>query len=184
MTTRLYKAHKTSVGYWEITAYQGGETGAYLLIRHAKSDDATPVEQTVQVKPKNVGRANETTPMQQANLEMNSRINKQLDKGYVFNRPELGSVVKNTLGLEKPMLATPIQKVKPETIDWENAWLQPKLDGNRALFKNGVLYSRQGKEINLPHITEALSSIGTDVHFDGELSVSYTHLTLPTNREV
>ena len=38
------------------------------------------------------------------------------------------------------------------------------------MFKDGVLYSRQGKEIDLPHIVEAIVSAGLDhLHLDGEI---------------
>ncbi len=165
----LYKAHKLSVGYWSIFARSSDPDSAEIVIQHAKSADAKPVDQIIPVVGKNIGRANETSPFEQARLEVQSRINKQLDKGYTYEIPLLGSTVTNTLGKKKPMLATPMNKVKPETIDWNNAWIQPKLDGHRAMFDE-FLYSRQGKEIKLPHITDEIIRKDLDiVHFDGEL---------------
>ncbi|MCY1293631.1 ATP dependent DNA ligase domain protein [compost metagenome] len=74
------------------------------------------------------------------------------------------------------MLAHPIDKVDPSKIDWENAFAQPKLDGHRCLV-NGILYSRNGKEILLPHIRDFLGDYGLlDKKLDGELYVHGTML--------
>jgi DNA ligase-1 len=165
----LYKAHSMSVGYWNIFARSSDADSAEIVITHAKSDTAKAVEQIVPVVGKNIGRSNETTPFEQAQFEVTSRINKQLDKGYTYEVPFIGQTVTNTLGKKKPMLATPINKVKEEIIDWSNAWVQPKLDGHRAMFDE-FLYSRQGKEIKLPHITDEILDNWVDVaHLDGEL---------------
>ncbi len=167
----LYKNHGKTVGDWVISVLVEPSGNAELLIRYSKRLGGEYVAKTVPVSSKNIGRSNETTPQQQALLEMESRINKQLDKGYVRTLAEAEQPATNGLGLKKPMLAQPIDKVKPESIDWENAYAQPKLDGHRCLV-NGIMYSRQGKEILLPHIREALGDYGLlDKGLDGELYV-------------
>ena len=69
------------------------------------------------------------------------------------------------------MLATSIDKINPSRIDWSQAAIQPKLDGHRALYKDGVLYSRQGKVLeNLDHVLLAIKESGLeDLHLDGEI---------------
>jgi len=172
----LFKNHGGKTGDWKIQAVVA-ETRelnppAHLVISHTKVVGGAAVTKEVPVEAKNIGRANQTTPAQQAVMELDSRVNKQLDKGYVRTLEEASAPATNALGLEKPMLAHPIDKVKPESIDWENAFAQPKLDGHRCLFKGGVLYSRNGKVINLPHIVEAIEARGlTDLHLDGELYI-------------
>lgn len=167
----LYKNHSGTVGDWIISALEKPSGTAELLIRYSKKIGGEYVAKTVPVVGKNIGRSNETTPGQQAVLELDSRVNKQLDKGYVRTLAEASSPATNSLGLKKPMLAHPIDKVKPESIDWDNAYAQPKLDGHRCLV-NGIMYSRQGKEILLPHIREALGDYGLlDKGLDGELYV-------------
>eukprot|EP01008_Symbiontida_sp_HLA12_P000203 NODE_11_length_2584_cov_2.919951_g10_i0.p1 GENE.NODE_11_length_2584_cov_2.919951_g10_i0~~NODE_11_length_2584_cov_2.919951_g10_i0.p1 ORF type:complete len:390 (+),score=76.11 NODE_11_length_2584_cov_2.919951_g10_i0:245-1414(+) len=172
--TTLYKSHANSVGYWTIHAEwpEGGDE-AYLVISHAKTLDGKATGSRVPVKGKNIGRANETTPYEQAELEMASRIRKQVDKGYTAEMPEAGAQATNALGLAKPMLATVWSKVKPESIDWDNCFGQYKLDGHRAMYEDEVLYSRQGKEIKLPHIKEPLAALkeywGYTLPLDGEL---------------
>lgn len=171
MKTTLYKRHSKNIGTWTV------ETGSHptepdtsvLTITHVKNmDGGKEVVSYVNVSPKNIGKSNETTPIEQAELEAESRVKKQLDKGYVRSIDEVGSENLNTLGFPMPMTAHPIEKVKD--IDWVLAVAQPKLDGHRAMFKDGVIYSRQGKVINLPHIVEAINSLGLqDKHLDGEI---------------
>ena len=171
----LYKNHGGKIGTWtikaEVESTRELNPPAQLVISHTKVIGGAAVVKEVPVVGKNIGRSNETTPGQQAVLELDSRVNKQLDKGYVRTLAEASSPATNSLGLKKPMLAHPIDKVKPESIDWGNAYAQPKLDGHRCLV-NGIMYSRQGKEILLPHIREALGDYGLlDKGLDGELYV-------------
>lgn len=162
----LYKNHGKSIGVWKASAQEDGT----VFIEHSKTLDGKSTVQVYQAEPKNVGRANETTAGEQAVLEVQSRQRKQYDKGYVNTLEEAKQPVTNALGLEPPMLATPLEKVKPEQIDWDSAFVQPKLDGHRALYKDGVLYSRQGKPLDLPHIVEAIeSSCLKYFHLDGEI---------------
>jgi len=165
-TVNLYKNHGKGIGIWSARAFEDGE----VRIEHSKTLLGTRTEKIYHAEPKNVGKANETSAGQQAVLEVQSRQRKQLDKGYVHTLEEAKQPVTNAMGLEPPMLATPLEKVKPESIDWDSAFVQPKLDGHRALYKDGVLYSRQGKELNLPHIVEAIESTGLKhLHLDGEI---------------
>lgn len=110
---------------------------------------------------KNIGKANETTPFQQAELEAKAKHQKKLDKGY-----------NEKLTTEKkffePMLAFEYSKYP---IDWEKekyVFAQPKLDGLRAINNGKSIMSRNGKEyVSTPHLLHKY-----DVTFDGEL---YTH---------
>lgn len=170
-TKTLFKNHAGKIGYWIIQAVGGERPG--IKITHAKSLDGSPVEHFAATKAKNIGKKNETTPEQQAMSEMQSKWEKQLDKGYVETQEAANGPVTNALGKKKPMLAQPIDKVKEEDVDWDNAFLQPKFDGNRGL-RDGFMYSRSGNEFaNLDHLNSAI--VGTplaDLHLDGEV---YTH---------
>lgn len=168
---RLYKLNNNgSVGYWDISVTDNAE----LRIAHARSETAKEVVRLIPCKGKNIGRANETTDMEQAEKEMVSRIKKQKDKGYRESIEEAKEGVTNSLGMIKPTLAVVFSKVKPERIDWSTSYIQPKLDGNRCLYKDGILYSRGGKEINLPHIVAAIKEVGWEgYHLDGELYVDH-----------
>ena len=167
-TRTLYQNHGSAIGYWKGSVDLNG----YVTIEYAKKLDGKPVQKHYQAFAKNVGRANATTPYEQGMLEVDSKARLKIDKGYVLTVEEASEPSTNSLGLLKPMLATPLEKIKPEKIDWANAYVQPKLDGHRALFNDGVLYSRQGKVLDLPHITRAITEAGIDhLHLDGELYI-------------
>lgn len=166
--TTLYKNHGKTIGFWE-----GSTDGPWVITRHAKALDAKVVEHRYEAKGKNTGKANETSAEEQAILEVQSKARLKLDKGYVEDIAAAQAPATNTLGLELPMLAQPIDKVKPESINWDFALVQPKLDGHRCLYKDGVLYSRQGKVLeNLEHVHMAIRESGlADYHLDGELYI-------------
>lgn len=165
---RLYKNHGNSIGYWKAMAHTDGK----VIVEHAKKLDGKPVQSSYIAEAKNVGRSNETTPALQAISEVQSKARKQKDKGYVDTLEDAEKPVTNAMGLEKPMLATPLDKVKEEKICFKEAFVQPKLDGHRCLYKDGQLYSRQGKPLEIPHILNAIESSGLrDLHLDGELYV-------------
>ena len=161
----LYKNHNGRVGTWE-----GWTEGDIVFSRSATVMGGKAVTSQHTATGKNIGRSNETTPEEQAILELESKSRLKIDKGYVDTIKAAEVTTTNALGLPKPMLAASLDKVKPETIDWDTAYCQPKLDGHRALFLDGVLYSRSGKVIDLPHIVEAINkSDRQNLHLDGEL---------------
>lgn len=164
--TILYKNHGAKIGTWEIWT-----DGELVKSRAAKVVGGKHTHNQYVAEGKNIGKANETSPTDQAILEMESKIRLKLDKGYVRTLAEAKAPATNSLGLLKPMLATPIDKVKPESICWKTSVVQPKLDGHRALYKDGVLYSRQGKVLeHLDHIVLAIKDSGLgDFHLDGEI---------------
>lgn len=161
----LYKNHGKSIGSWE-----GWTEGAVVYSSSVTKLGGKWVTTKYTAVGKNIGRSNETTPEEQAVLENISKSKRKIDKGYVKTKKAAEAPATNALGLKKPMLATSLDKVKPESIEWETAYVQPKLDGHRALFVDGVLYSRSGKVINLPHIVDAINESGCQgLHLDGEL---------------
>lgn len=170
---RLYKNNANKVSYWEISVTDANE----LKVTHAKTLDGKATTRLIPVKGKNIGRANETTPTEQAHKELESRVSKQLDKGYVRDIEDANAPAVNSLGFQKPVLAVVYSKVNPDSIDWDNAYAQRKFNGHRCMYKDGQLYSRGGKAINLPHILKAIEDLGmTDLHLDGELYVHGTPL--------
>jgi len=119
-----------------------------------------------------LGKGGRTTE-QQVRSRVESRINKQLDRGYKITvdlaKDNKGT---NALNLSKPMLAKPLKDVGGIVYD-DNAWLQPKLDGHRCKITmiNGelVAYSRQGKLLTtIDHILDGLN-LHEGETTDGEL---------------
>jgi DNA ligase-1 len=119
---------------------------------------------------KNWGRANETTPEEQAYKQAVAMIKHRLDRKY-SRTPEEAQVEK----LLMPMLA---KTWKGDSLrgEW---YMQPKLDGVRclALWEGGdiILLSRSGLQYQVPHIVEALRPImAPGDTFDGELYIHGT----------
>lgn len=108
----------------------------------------------------------------QIELQMESRIRKQMDKGYVedYDTALEQTYKANQLQLPRPMLAMTIEDVPG--IDNMIMYAQRKYDGNRCLIANiddnVVAYSRNGKVLNIPHITNDIT-IPRGMIVDGEL---------------
>jgi DNA ligase-1 len=114
---------------------------------------------------KNIGKANETTPGDQAYLEAESKLDKKKRTGYTPDKKAIDTCVTYT----EPMLAKSFDKV-----DFEYpVYSQPKLDGMRCIVRADGMWSRTGKKIvSSPHIFEALKplfDIDDTLIFDGEL---------------
>ena len=116
---------------------------------------------------KNIGKSNETSKLQQAQITMNSLYNKQKDAGYVDDIEAL----KDQL-VVLPMLADKWE-TKNHKIS-ETFFVQPKLDGVRMLVGkyNGevVMLSRTGKYVkHLEHIRDEVKDLLNEGDFlDGE----------------
>lgn len=116
---------------------------------------------------KNIGKANETSPEQQAALEVAANYKKKLAQGsYHANLDDI-----DTAKFFKPMLAQPYEKYP--VVEGETVWVQPKLDGVRCIATREGLFTRQGKPIpGAPHVHDALHG-WFNVHpasiLDGEL---------------
>lgn len=171
---RLFKNAGKNIAWWEISAVEKEDSSAELVISHAGSPTGAFTPKHTPVKGKNIGKSNETTPGQQAVLEANSRVLKQIDKGYVRTQEEALVPVTNGIGKKKPQLSTDIRKLSEKqlaSIDWDTTYLQPKLNGNRGMVDE-VLYSRSGNEfLNLGHIVAALEGtpLSEKLHLDGEI---------------
>jgi len=129
---------------------------------------------------KNIGRANETTPSEQADGEARTKANKKIDSGYklISSTGSFSSGLNDERTSIKPMLAYAFEDTK--SLDRVNVFYQPKFDGIRCIAdcETGELFSRQGKKIAcLPHINKdilgLLKNSARKFRFlDGEL---YSH---------
>lgn len=138
-----------------------------IQTKHGLQNGKQQVEKVTINLGKNVGRANETTPEQQAILEAQSKWNGMKDKGYSENPKDIEQVL--------PMLAKKFQEYKHKIV--YPCFVQPKLDGVRCLSKrvNGVIefISRKGKHYQtLSHIEEELKTL-MDIGdiYDGEIYI-------------
>lgn len=169
---KLWRKNSVGIGTWRVRLVEAGQTKAVIAVYHTIVEGGSEICHTDTIVTNQSGR----TLMQQVDLEMTSRINRQEKKGYKRSREDaiaLGST--NTMGLVNPMLAHPLKRVTLRGSDFEMAHVQPKYDGHRCLVtkRDGdmLAYSRQGNPIvTVPHLLEPLERIMQDGDtFDGEL---------------
>lgn len=150
LPTLYQKASNGKTKIWVIKTDQNK-----IITEHGYLNFKTIIDTKVISKGKNIGKKNETSPEKQAELEAQSKWNKKIDEGYSEN--EEGSV--STF----PMLAHNYSQ-RSHNIKFP-AFVQPKIDGCRAIYKNGNFFSRNGKRYhNIPFKIDTKTTI-----LDGEL---------------
>ena len=142
--------------------------GEDIVIRHGQVGGSMQYQREFVAE----GKAARTLE-EQIDSRIQSRINKQLDKGYVSSINEAASRDRplNTMGLPKPMLAHKLRDVR--NINYTGAIAQPKFDGNRCLIycEDGInkAYSRNGKPVTaIKHILQDIQ-LEEGMILDGEL---------------
>ena len=181
----LYKLTSTGkVQMWQISVAPDDPQSAYpaavIHTTYGLLDGKKQKAHELIREGKNIGKANETTPLEQAELEAKSQWEKKAKKGYVQNIEDAQEKKVDTsfvAGGISPMLAHSFDK-QGHKISYP-AYIQPKLDGHRCIAEldgdNVALWSRTQKRINsLPHIENALKGLFGYMHvyLDGEL---YNH---------
>lgn len=159
----LYKKSGKKVQQWRVTVVLPLIADGTATVRkiHGQVDGKLQTIDRVVKKGKNEGRANATTPYEQALLEAESAWKKQKDKGYTTD-PSGES------GIILPMKAQSFKKAGHRMP--YPAWCQPKFNGVRCLAfcleaENGEAYmdyrSRGGKSYNgsLAHLSPYLLSV-------------------------
>ena len=124
---------------------------------------------------KNVGRSNETSPIEQATAEIEAEYKKKQAQGkYSKDAGEIDIAT-----FFDPMTAKTYEKHRTPTKAEFSAgivYAQNKLDGMRCIVRNDGMWSRKGKPVvSSPHIHKALEAIFESfpgVVIDGEL---YNH---------
>ena len=127
----LYKKAKTG----KIQVYTSWTKGNELFSEYGELGGKIQ-ESSIVCTGKNIGRANETSPEEQAILEGKAKCQLKKDKGYFETIEEAQTEV-----VFLPMLAKDGRKVKIKY----PCDAQPKLDGVRCMAKDGNLMSRGGK---------------------------------------
>lgn len=200
----LYKRTRTgAITYWEIEVVRSEKGTASIVKTSGQYGTDSPLEHIKNItKGKNVGKSNETTPLQQAEAEATSQWNKKQDDGYktletlnvVWSDHTNDWLFKNThyesfkdaLEAALPKFNSDAQgQVKPmlaQSVLWKKVifpcHIQPKFDGTRALLlydgATAKFISRTGKEYTtLTHIKEEVEAKLTDpIILDGEI---YSH---------
>lgn len=169
----LYRKNSLGIGTWRIWHQPVSASHAIILIAHCTVEGGSEIVHRDDVKTNLSGRS----IMDQVTLEMKSRISRQLDKGYKYSLEEALKGSTNQLGLINPMLAQKLQDVTLTGSDFNDAYVQYKLDGHRCLITKQagamLAYSRKGKPIDtIPHILEdAYNWMQDGDTLDGELYI-------------
>lgn len=150
------KSKSGKIKLWNISVHQfveGGEIRTEYGIVQGKMQ----ISNDLVTKGKNIGKTNETTPVQQAVAEAESKWTKKQEReGYVQSMMDTDKDERP--GID-PMLAHRYDKY-PDAMNFP-CYVQPKLDGHRciAIIKDGKceLWSRSRTIISgVPHINAAL----------------------------
>jgi DNA ligase-1 len=158
---------------WEIRCNTNWNESSSYTVTYGQVDGKLQETTTIISEGKNIGKANETSPWEQALSEAESKWKKQKDKGYAETLIERSA--------SKPMLAEKYQDFADRVTF--PCYVQPKLDGIRciATIVDGevTLMSRGNKEFTtLDHIKQELKKLspadGSVLILDGEL---YKHGT-------
>lgn len=122
------------------------------------------VEKRYTAEPKNQGRANATSAEQQAMLEVEAKVVKQLKNGYYRTQEEAINHVDFT-----PMKCLDFKDHAKKIV--YPCYISAKLDGFRMMVdKNGQAWSKQGEPLEFPAHWEGLREVLTEVGGgDGEV---------------
>lgn len=168
----LYAKAKTGkIKEWVVTV-----EGSTIIVMHGQKDGKMTSQVTIITKGKNIGKANETTPEEQALSEALSKWNKQYDKDY---RVSVEDIPESTL----PPLAKKYQDASAAL--GEEYDVLCKLDGVRCtMFYNDgdvIFQSRGGKPYPViqeivEELYEQMWQFHPKVVIDGELYCHGMHL--------
>jgi DNA ligase-1 len=182
---------KGVVKVWEISVTTGGVKSdgsceATIFVKHGQLGGKIQISPETIREGKNIGKANETSPFEQACLEAESKWKKKHDSNYTETKPKLVEGTTEPLkfdGMGKitlkllPMLAQKYKERKHHIV-WP-AYIQPKLNGVRCLVQRVgdkiFFWSRKAKlykNFNLYMEQEFLSFMEDGEILDGEM---YNH---------
>lgn len=147
--------------FWQGFAVAQG-TGAVTYTTHWQEGSVVQQSALTEVHGKNLGRANATTPHEQAIAEVKAAEAKQRKRGYA----EPGTHANIRL---LPMLAHKFAD-KRKNATWPAFW-QPKLDGFRALTDGTEFWSRRGERFPAACVEHLRVLLGQTVLLDGEFMV-------------
>ena len=124
--TLYAKASNGKTKEWTIKVVENGDDDPEIVVNHGYVGATIKEDRKAIRAGKNIGRSNETSKLQQAINEAESKFTKKQDGNYV---EDINQAVPNLL----PMLAHPYTK-RGHNIVWP-CYVQPKLDGVRCLAK-------------------------------------------------
>lgn len=118
-------------------------------------------------EPKNIGKVNETTPSEQAEVELQALYQSQIDNKHYRLTKEAAIELKNTN--KEPRKITNYKDRFDKMSD--TLLTSIKLNGSRACVLQGQLYSKVGRaeDVKVPHLKAVLEELGELATFDAEV---------------
>jgi len=168
-TTILYSFDKNNkVKQWAISVIDN-KTHATIVVTHGYKDGKMMETYLNVSEGKNIGKKNETTYLQQAVKDAQSRIEKKIKEGYT----EKEQVIEQS-SIPLPMLAQEFKKHKTKVC--YPCFVQPKLDGYRMIYDpvSDKMITRTGKYFDIlqdTDIHQQLRNLKLNYPIDGELYV-------------
>jgi len=179
---------------WSIEVKEESGNGVITVTRGYR-DGAVQTNVTVVTEGKNIGKKNETTPLQQAILEARTTWNKKQAEGYTFvNSGSTSNSSSNSAAATIPasrttelILSAPLPMLANKWSDRAKyitfpCMVQPKFDGTRTIAICGLpegepcLFSRQRKAYaHLEHIQAVVRKLPKGLILDGELFTTKAH---------
>lgn len=174
----LYKyTNKGQIQQWEIVV----KHDRYHTIEGIQGGTLTTSKPTV-CYGKNIGRTNQTSPFDQAEKEAQAKWQKKVDSGY-------NEVLTKEKKFFEPMLAHEVSKYA-DLLFTVPTFIQPKLDGLRAINQDNTIMSRNGKPyLACPHLYQSRYILdgelyNHDLHDDFNKIVSLCKKQKPTEEEL
>lgn len=165
----LFKRTSTGkIQYWKIAV-----DGCDIITKYGQVGGKEQVSSDTIKAGKNIGKANETTPEEQAKAEALAQWQGKIKKGYVEGEDRAEAGETNIDGGVFPMLAQKFSE-QGHKIKYP-CYVQPKLDGIRCTSESsGALWTRTRKPITgVPHIETEVEEMELGAtKLDGEL---YNH---------
>jgi DNA ligase-1 len=176
MIIKLIKKDANKHLFWH------GETqGSTIIIEYGQMGGKTVTNKKEVLEGKNIGKKNETSPAQQADLELQSAAQGKIERGYVQYSGD--KILINTKIKREQVSTAPdpmtahVANNHLEKISNKTLYIQSKFDGFRCVYDTveKKLYSRSKKEFTtLPHLVENLDKMLSGKNFpyrflDGEL---------------
>jgi len=176
---------KTKMWCIKVREAEKAEKVGEIIVEHGYVDGKKQVTTEVIDSGKNIGKKNETTPLQQAVLEARAKWQKKRDAGYAENTVAAGGVAggdgggvagvaasrakATTNDVPLPMLALDFNK-RGSSITFP-CYVQRKYDGTRCVAVPGAgLFSRNRKKYpHMEHILEEIKTLPSSLVLDGEL---------------
>jgi len=154
---------------WSIKVIDRSGVGV-IVTKHGYEDGKMVENERLITVGKNIGKSNETTPVEQAVKEAQSDWNKKKDAGYVVEEED-DEMERAPAAFSSPlpMLALDYHKRGKDIV--LPCYAQRKLDGVRCVAIQGKgLYSRLGKKFpHLESIASEINGLAAGTILDGEL---------------